>query len=76
MQLLLTFDAVIVEKVAALLNLVVDENPYVSRLYLTGVFFFICMYTGSNVRGVAQFLKYTHTQQAFRNDEVSNNSND
>ena len=36
------------------------------RLYLSGVFFFIMMYTGSNVLPVARFLKYTHLRQAFR----------
>ena len=36
------------------------------RLYLSGVFFFIMMYTGSNVLPLARFLKYTHLRQAFR----------
>ena len=38
------------------------------RLYLTGVFFFIMMYTGSNVLPVARFLKHAHLRQAFRLD--------
>ncbi|KAK2171867.1 hypothetical protein NP493_1017g02051 [Ridgeia piscesae] len=69
-QLLLTFDPILVEKVATLLNLVMQDNPTLSRLYLTGVFYFIMMYTGSNVLPVARFLKYTHAKQAFRSDEV------
>ncbi|XP_005092836.1 dnaJ homolog subfamily C member 13 isoform X2 [Aplysia californica] len=68
-QLLLTFDPVLVEKVASLLFLVMQDNPSVSRLYLSGVFFFIMMYTGSNVLPVARFLKNTHIKQAFRSEE-------
>lgn len=68
-QLLVTFDPVLVEKVATLLYLVMEDNPVMPRLYLTGVFFFIMMYTGSNVLPVARFLKYTHLRQAFRSDE-------
>ncbi|TRY98042.1 hypothetical protein DNTS_004430 [Danionella cerebrum] len=69
-QLLLTFDPVLVEKVATLLFLVMQDNPVLPRLYLTGVFFFIMMYTGSNVLPIARFLKYTHLKQAFRSEEA------
>ena len=68
-QLLLTFDPIIVEKVASLLYLIVQDNPILSRLYLTGVFFFISMYTGSNILPIARFLAYTHMKQAFRSDD-------
>lgn len=61
----------LVEKVATLLFLVMQDNPGLSRLYLSGTFFFIMMYTGSNVLPIARFLKYTHLKQAFRSDEVS-----
>lgn len=37
---------------------------------MTGVFFFILMYTGSNILPIAKFLKYTHMKQSFRPDEV------
>ncbi|VDK38091.1 unnamed protein product [Taenia asiatica] len=47
-QLLLTFDPPLVERVTSLLLHVVDQNPCLPRIYLTGVFFFILMYTGSN----------------------------
>ena len=67
----MTFDPVLVEKVATLLYLVMEDNPSMPRLYLTGVFFFVLMYTGSNVLPVARFLKYTHLKQAFRSDEVN-----
>ncbi|KAL4635478.1 hypothetical protein GN956_G14292 [Arapaima gigas] len=69
-QLLLTFDPILVEKVANLLYLVMQDNPNLPRLYLTGVFFFIMMYTGSNVLPVARFLKYTHLKQAFKSEEA------
>lgn len=69
-QLLLTFDPVIVEKVATLLCEVMKDNPEISKLYLTGVFYFILMYTGSNVKPIAAFLRLTHMKQAFRSDEV------
>ncbi|KAK2499613.1 hypothetical protein MC885_004710, partial [Smutsia gigantea] len=69
-QLLLTFDPILVEKVAILLHSIMQDNPQLPRLYLSGVFFFIMMYTGSNVLPVARFLKYTHTKQAFKSEET------
>ena len=39
-QLLLTFDPIIVEKVSTLLYVVVQDNPVLSRLYLTGSFIY------------------------------------
>ncbi|PNF36068.1 DnaJ subfamily C member 13 [Cryptotermes secundus] len=69
-QLLLTFDPVLVEKVATLLCEVMRDNPNISTLYLTGVFYFILMYTGSNVLPVAHFLQLTHTKQAFKGSDT------
>ncbi|XP_071508513.1 dnaJ homolog subfamily C member 13-like [Diadema antillarum] len=68
-QLLLTFDPILVEKVSILLYTIIQDNPQLPRLYLSGVFFFIMMYTGSNVLPLAWFLKYAHMRQAFRSDE-------
>lgn len=65
-QLLLTYDPSIVQRVATLLYLVMQDNPFLPRLYLSGVFFFILMYNGSNVLPIAKFLHYTHKKQAFR----------
>lgn len=70
-QLLLTFDPILVEKVATLLCEIMTDNPEISKIYATGIFYFIMMYTGSNVLPVAKFLKLTHMKQAFRSDEVS-----
>ncbi|XP_049787278.1 dnaJ homolog subfamily C member 13 [Schistocerca cancellata] len=69
-QLLLTFDPVLVEKVATLLCEVMKDNPAISNLYLTGVFYFILMYTGSNVLPIARFLQLTHMKQAFKASDV------
>uniref|UniRef100_A0A6I8R119 DnaJ heat shock protein family (Hsp40) member C13 n=1 Tax=Xenopus tropicalis TaxID=8364 RepID=A0A6I8R119_XENTR len=68
-QLLLTFDPILVEKVSILLYHIMQDNPQLPRFYLTGVFFFIMMYTGSNVLPIARFLKHTHAKQAFRTEE-------
>lgn len=62
-QLLLTFDPILVEKVANLLYLVMQDNPNLQRLYLTGVFFFIMMYTGSNVLPVARYSPCVSAQE-------------
>lgn len=70
-QILLTFDPVLVEKVAILLCEVIQDNPEISKLYLTGVFYFILMYTGSNLLPIARFLQLTHMKQAFRTEDVS-----
>ncbi|XP_059584765.1 dnaJ homolog subfamily C member 13 isoform X1 [Alligator mississippiensis] len=69
-QLLLTFDPILVEKVAILLFHIMQDNPQLPRFYLSGVFFFIMMYTGSNVLPIARFLRYTHTKQAFKSEET------
>ena len=68
-QLLLTFDPNLVEKVITLLNALVQDNPLLAQFYMTGVFYFILMYTGSNILPIGHFLKYTHLAQAFRSDE-------
>lgn len=69
-QLLLTFDPILVEKVSALLHCMSQDNPQLPKLYLTGVFFFIMMYTGSNVLPIAWFLKDIHMKQAFKSEET------
>ena len=74
-QLLLTFEPVIVEKVATLLCCLMDDNPTISKLYLSGVFYFILMYTGSNVLPIARFLKLAHRMQAFKTIDDYGNSN-
>ncbi|XP_075217212.1 receptor mediated endocytosis 8 isoform X2 [Lycorma delicatula] len=73
-QVLLTFDPVLVEKVATLLCHIAEDNSIVPNLFETGVFYFILMYTGSNVLPIARFLKLTHTKQAFHNADEAQSS--
>ena len=68
-QLLLTFDPVLVEKGSILLYLVLEQNPRLPALYLAGCFFFILMYTGSNLLPTGRFLCMTYCKQAFRSEE-------
>ena len=67
-QLLVTFDPVLVEQVAILLYYVMEDNPKLSTLYTTGLFFFILMYTGSNLLPIGRFLCMSHDKQAFHSD--------
>ncbi|CAF3421421.1 unnamed protein product [Rotaria sp. Silwood1] len=73
-QLLLTFDPNLVEKIVILLNKLTQDNPLLPQFYMTGVFYFILMYTGSNILPIGHFLKYTHLAQAFRSDEQQQQS--
>lgn len=68
-QLLLTFDPILVEKVSTLLCEIMTDNPEMPKVYLTGIFYFILMYTGSNVLPIAKFLQLTHMKQAFKAEE-------
>ncbi|XP_059089728.1 dnaJ homolog subfamily C member 13-like [Tigriopus californicus] len=68
-QLLLTFDPTLVEKTSILLHLVLEDNARLATLYLTGFFFFVLMYTGSNVLPIGRFLAMAHSKQAFRSEE-------
>ncbi|KJE90900.1 DnaJ domain-containing protein RME-8 [Capsaspora owczarzaki ATCC 30864] len=70
-NVLLTFDPTLVEKVALLLNSIMADNPVMPKLYLTGAFFFALMYTGSNVLPISRFLADYHTKQAFRPEDGS-----
>lgn len=68
-QLLVTFDPVIVERVSNLMLLVLEENPMISQLYRSGLFFFILMYSGSNLIPIGRLLHATHLAQAFKIDD-------
>ncbi len=73
-QLLLTFEPVLVEKVATLLHLVLEDNPRLPTLYLTGYFFFVLMYMGSNVLPIGRFLAVSHSKQSFRSEDKDHSS--
>lgn len=68
-QVCLTHDPALLERVASLLCQIMQDNPEMPKVHLTGVFYFMLMYTGSNILPIARFLKMTHMKQAFRNEE-------
>jgi DnaJ family protein C protein 13 len=48
--------------VAILLHNVLEDNPRLPTLYLSGCFFFILMYTGSNLLPIGKFLGLSHNK--------------
>lgn len=64
-QAVLCGDAGVVNAVTRLLLHLLQHNEAVSRIYLTGVFFFLAGYAGSNFAGVAKLLAFTHLRQHF-----------
>lgn len=74
-QVCLTHDPALLERVATLLCQIMEDNPEVSKVYLSGAFYFMLMYTGSNILPIAKFLKITHMKQAFRCDDQNVQSN-
>ncbi|KFB50438.1 AGAP005771-PA-like protein [Anopheles sinensis] len=73
-QVCLTHDPGLLERVATLLCQIMEDNPEMSKVYLTGVFYFMLMYTGSNILPIARFLKMTHMKQAFRSEDSGSQS--
>lgn len=73
-QVCLTHDPGLLERVATLLCQIMEDNPEMSKVYLTGVFYFMLMYTGSNILPIARFLKMTHMKQAFRSEDSNSQS--
>ncbi|XP_035914542.1 dnaJ homolog subfamily C member 13 isoform X2 [Anopheles stephensi] len=73
-QVCLTHDPGLLERVATLLCQIMEDNPEMSKVYLTGVFYFMLMYTGSNILPIARFLKMTHMKQAFRSEDGNSQS--
>ncbi|KRX97099.1 DnaJ -like protein subfamily C member 13, partial [Trichinella pseudospiralis] len=65
-QLFLTFDPNVVVKTAKLLNALIQDSPVISKLYLTGLFYFALMYSGSNIMPIAELFHCSHKMQAFR----------
>lgn len=57
-------------QVSMLLVEIMQDNPQISTVYTTGVFYFILMYMGSNVLPIGHFLHMSHMQQSFRAEEV------
>lgn len=66
-QALLCNTADLVDLAADLLYKITRQNDRaIQKLYLTGVFFFVCCYQGNNFKGVSKLLHATHLDQHFR----------
>ncbi|KRZ86631.1 DnaJ -like protein subfamily C member 13 [Trichinella sp. T8] len=64
-QLFLTFDPDIVARTAKLLKALIQDSPVISKLYLTGLYYFALMYSGSNIMPIAELFHCSHKMQAF-----------
>ena len=58
-----------------LLHLVLEDNSRLATLYLSGCFFFILMYTGSNLLPIGNFISMAHVKQAFRSEDREKGGN-
>jgi hypothetical protein len=66
-QALLCNDHRVVGQASEVLHkLMMHNEEAIAKFYLTGVFFFICCYTGSNFKPLAELLHNTHLKQHFR----------
>jgi hypothetical protein len=66
-QSILCNDPQLVDHAADLLFKLTQYNEEAtSKLYLSGIFFFIACYTGSNFKSLAKLLHATHLKQHFR----------
>jgi DnaJ family protein C protein 13 len=66
-QALLCRDSAVVDHAADLIfKLVQNNDEAMSKLYLTGLFYFACTYPGSNVSSLSRLLHATHLNQNFR----------
>jgi DnaJ family protein C protein 13 len=76
-QSILCNDAAVVDQAASLLYKLTQYNEEaLSKLYLTGVFFFMACYTGSNFRSLANLIYSTHLNQHFRSGYTAAASQD
>lgn len=66
-QALLCKDAGVVDQAADLIYKLIQYNEEaMPKLYLTGLFFFINLYTGSNFQSLSKLLHATHLRQHFQ----------
>jgi hypothetical protein len=71
-QLLLSNDSKVVESAAELLRGLVECNLTANnKLYLTGVFYFACRFTGNNFSALAWLFHVTHLKQSFHDSAAS-----
>lgn len=66
-QSLLCNDHRVVSQAADVLyKLMLHNEEAIAKFYLTGVYLFVCCYTGSNFKPLARLLHETHLKQHFR----------
>ena len=71
-QLMLVNNPTLVENAASVLDTLTENNEdAMSKLYLTGVFFFALAYSGSNFLKISTLLSHTHLKQQFRTSAES-----
>ncbi|CCW68090.1 unnamed protein product [Phytomonas sp. Hart1] len=64
-QLLLTFDSAVCERVNRLLYSIMEDNPLMSYLFFTGYYYFSLVYTASDVLPFSRMLDLTHHHQSI-----------
>eukprot|EP00760_Papus_ankaliazontas_P015986 PhM_4_TR16749/c0_g1_i2/m.79485/K09533/DNAJC13; DnaJ homolog subfamily C member 13 len=64
-QLLLTFDSMIVTRVSTLLFHVLQDSTALPRVHSTGLFYFLLMYIGSDIKPMCRLLHLAHDAQAW-----------
>lgn len=71
-QLLLCNDRLVVNTAAKLLQSLVEHNLLAnSKVYLTGVFFFGCRYTGNDFQPIANLFAVSHLLQSYHDAAAS-----
>ena len=76
-QSILCYDHEVVDQAANLLFKLTQYNEEAtSKLYLTGVYFFMACYTGSNFLALAKLIHATHLDQHFRSGYAAAAEND
>eukprot|EP00890_Picochlorum_soloecismus_P001518 jgi/Picsp_1/2367/NSC_05830-R1_dnaj homolog subfamily c member 13 len=66
-QLVLTNDPMAVPLASKLLRLITTQNAEaMSQLYSTGIFFFVLLFSGSNLTEISKLLRVSHLKQRFR----------
>ena len=71
-QLLLCNDRAVVNTAAKLLQSLIEHNLLAnSKVYLTGVFFFGCRYTGNDFQAIADLFSVSHLYQSYHDAAAS-----
>lgn len=71
-QLLLCNDRHVVNAATEIIQQLVEYNPHAcNKLYLTGIFFFACRYTGNDFLTIANLLHVSHLHQGYHDAGAS-----